>query len=366
MTHAFLITNSQWREPPRIRHQVANLLLSSGVNVAFFERPQFPWVRQASPIRHVSENLSLVGTKSLLHPQLRIAPPLAWANSAFSAAVYRARIAQLGWPSDATIINFMHDGSFLRRVFPSQRLITLIHDDFEAQSHLPWFGHVTRALRATCKVSDQVLAVSTPLVDRLQEWTNCDLFLPWAVRAYSAPVVPVVHRTTLLFWGSVDTAIDLSVVRRLSAECVRRGPQWQLLFVGPTERSDRRRLMHDALGSLPQVRIQEATPLAELPMDSVLGAIIPYGGAPHTRAITMANKTLQLLSWGLPLVIAGMPSFVQQPFIVRVDANADIRAAIDRVQAEFSNWQPAIESFVRSQRAEDRLRQLGFAPTLSV
>jgi len=366
MTHAFLITNSQWREPPRIRHQVANLLLSSGVKVAFFERPEFPWVRQASPIRHVSENLSLVGTKSLLHPQLRIAPPLVWANSAFSAAIYRARIAQLGWPSDATIINFMHDGSFLRRVFPSQRLITLIHDDFEAQSHLPWFGHVTRALRATCKVSDQVLAVSTPLVDRLQEWTNCDLFLPWAVRAYSAPVVPVVHRTTLLFWGSVDTAIDLSVVRRLSAECVRRGPQWQLLFVGPTERSDRRRLMHDALGSLPQVRIQEATPLAELPMDSVLGAIIPYGGAPHTRAITMANKTLQLLSWGLPLVIAGMPSFVQQPFIVRVDANADIRAAIDRVQAEFSNWQPAIESFVRSQRAEDRLRQLGFAPTLSV
>jgi len=365
MTAAILITNSYWQEPPRIRHQVANLLLSHGVEVAFFERPQSPWVRQASPVSRVSSTLSLVSTKSLLHPQLRIAPPLAWANSAFSAAVYRDRVAQLGWPSDATIINFMHDGSFLRRVFPTQRLITLVHDDFEAQSHFPWFGHVTRALRATCKVSDQVLAVSTPLVDRLQQWANCELFLPWAVRPYSVPMAPVVHRTTLLFWGSVDTAIDLSVVRRLSEECVRRGPQWQLLFVGPTERADRRRLMHGALGSLPQVRIQEATPLAELPLDSVLAAIIPYGGAPHTRAITMANKTLQLLSCGLPLLIAGMPSFVKQPFIVRLDANADIRAAIDQVQAEFANWQPAIESFVRSQRAEDRLRQLGFASTLS-
>jgi len=365
MTAAILITNSYWQEPPRIRHQVANLLLSHGVEVAFFERPQSPWVRQASPVRRVSSTLSLVSTKGLLHPQLRVVPPLAWANSEFSAAVYHQRVAQLGWRTDATIINFMHDGSFLRRVFPTQRLITLVHDDFEAQSHFPWFGHVTRALRATCKVSDQVLAVSTPLVDRLQQWANCELFLPWAVRPYSVPLASAVDRTTLLFWGSVDTAIDLSIVRRLSEECVRRGPQWQLLFVGPTERADRRRLMLGALGSLPQVRIQGTTPLEELPLDSVLAAIIPYGGAPHTRAITMANKTLQLLSCGLPLLIAGMPSFVKQPFIVRLDQGADIPSAIDQVQAAFATWQPAIENFVRSQRAEDRLRQLGFASALS-
>lgn len=360
MAEAFLITNSRWEEPPRIRHQVARLLLDHGVRVAFFERPSMAWVRQPCPIREVTKDLAIVQTKCLLHAQLRVVPPLAAANAAFSRWVLRARRDSLGWSKDAIIVNFMHDGAFLRDVFPRQRLITLIHDDFEAQSHFPWFRHVTRALRATCEVSDQVLAVSTPLVARLKQWSPCELFLPWSVREYRAPSAAVGSRKVLLFWGSVDTAIDVDVVRQLSAECVRRGSDWKVLFVGPTERSDRRRRMTTMLKQFPQVEIHPAAPLDDLPIDSILAAVIPYGGAPHTKAITLANKSMQLLACGLPLLISGMPAFLRQPFILRIGEDGEVRDCFDQVMDQFAEWQPLVRAFVESQRPSDRLRQLGF------
>lgn len=361
MAEAFLITNSRWEEPPRIRHQVARLLMDHGVRVAFFERPCMPWVRQPCPIREVTKDFAIVQTKCLLHAQLRVVPPIAWGNATFSRWVLQSRRDELGWSNDAVVINFLYDGAFLRDVFPRQRLITLIHDDFEAQSHFPWFGHVARALRATCQVSDQVLAVSTPLVTRLQQWSPCELFLPWAVRQYRAPRADVNSRKALLFWGSVDTAIDVDVVRQLSEECVRRGPDWKVLFVGPTERSDRRRRMTTLLTQFPQVEIHPATPLDDLPIDSILAAVIPYGGAPHTKAITMANKTMQLLACGLPLLISGMPAFLRQPFILRLGEDGEVRECLDRVRDHFADWQPLVQAFVESQSPRDRLRQLGFA-----
>jgi hypothetical protein len=364
MPDALLITNTSWHEPPRIRHQIAELLTSHGFRVAFFERPRWPWTQQASPILPIADQVTLVQSKSLLHPQLRVIPPLAWCNAAYMAHVYRNRVRALNWSQSATIINFMHDGAFLRRVFPRQRIVTVVHDDFEAQAHFPWFGHVTRALRDTCQSSDRVLAVSTPLVERMQCWAPCELFLPWAVRPYSAPESTSAPRTKLLFWGSIDTAIDVRVVQRLSEACVKRGPDWELLFVGPTERADRRRRMTRELLSLPRVRIEPATPLDSLPLHSIAAAIIPYGGAPHTRAITMANKTMQLLSRGLPLIISGMPSFLKQPFILPID-NQDAAGALVEVHSNFMKWQSAIEGFVKGQKAEDRLRQLGLAEAVS-
>ncbi len=36
-----------------------------------------------------------------------------------------------------TLVNFAHDAAVLPKLLPGARMITIIHDDFEAQARLP-------------------------------------------------------------------------------------------------------------------------------------------------------------------------------------------------------------------------------------
>jgi len=354
-----VITNSLWTEPPRLRRQVTDLLVSDGHRVAFFERPAMPWVAIGKPVERVSGAVTVARPKCLIHPQLRIARPLAELNALYAASSMRRLMGELGVGPATTVVNFNHDIFFIRRLFPSNRIITIINDDFESQARFPRFGHVTRALRQTCMDSDEVHAVSTSLVERLSAWCQPKLFLPWAVRPYRAPREDMARRKTLLFWGSIDTAIDPSVVTSLAEELRRRGPDWKLMFVGPTRVARTRERLASELLRHPNVTLHDSTPLDRLPMDDVLAAIIPYGREEWVKSVMLANKTLALLSAGLPFIITGMPNFIRKPFILRLDECVGIGEAIDACSRGFMTWQADIEAFLSEHDAQSRLNQLG-------
>ncbi|MFO0783014.1 MAG: hypothetical protein U0636_04970 [Phycisphaerales bacterium] len=358
MTTFLEFTHTEWTEAPRLRHQVARLLVDHGHTVYFFERST-PW-RHGKELqtRHEGRGPTLVQTRRLLHHQLRVAPPLHWANARVLSGQIRRFVHNHGIGADAVILNFNYDFYFLRRLFPRNRILTIINDDFEAMCRLPYRGHVTWALKRTCQMSDEVLTVSTPLQERLSLWCKPKLFLPWSVAPYQAPVGPVEKRTRLLFWGFVDKRLDLDLLDRLAETLAARHPSFKIMLVGPTQ-GDSRPMVEARMARHANVEIRGRTDLDDLPRDELLAALIPYKRDRTNDAILQTNKTMQLLAKGLPLVISGMPAFMRKPYILRLDEGDDMAAVMEKVVHGFAAWQPEIKAFVEENSPESRLPLLG-------
>ena len=362
MSDFVLFTHTLWSEAPRIRHQVARLVASAGHRVLFVERAAHALAGPGPGIREAEPGITLLRGRRLAHHQLRPLRPLDWLNDRVAATSLRGLLRDAGAAPGCTIINFAHDGAFLRREFPGGPLVTLIHDDFEAQARIPWFGHVTRNLRATCRASDRVLAVSTPLVRRLSDWCSPELFLPWSQAPYAAPAPGTAGRDTLLFWGHVDVGLDTERIRSMSRFLAERHPGVRMLFVGPTQVPSRRARTVDRLAGLPNVEVQDARPLDQLPLHRTLAALIPYRRKGDVDATELPNKALPLLSRGLPIMKTGLPHMVRAPFILPVDDDLALDDAIARCRRSFDEWQPLIRAMVDSNGPEARLRTLGIVP----
>lgn len=358
MSDFLLFTQTQWSEAPRIRHQTARMLLDAGHRVFFFERPAYPWAPVRPSVAEIEPGLFMVQTVRFMHHQMRACAPLHWINAWVTSASIRRRLKELPVKQGAVVINFAHDYYFLRGIFPSARILTIIHDDFEAQSRLPFSGHITWSLQRTCRMSDEVYAVSTPLQERCRTWSDCKLLLPWSVTPYVAPRPGVQGRDTLLFWGYVDSALDLDLLRRLSAHLQQTRPGWRIMLVGPTQGNGRQPVI-DGLAGCPNIVIQERTALDDLPLDRTLAALLPYRRSKAVDSVTLANKSMQLLARGLPLLISGMPAYIQRPFIKRVDEAEGPEPALQACLQHFDAWQPAIADFVRENAPESRLALLG-------
>jgi hypothetical protein len=278
------------------------------------------------------------------------------------AAFVGPQLAQLakGWArgSDFTIVNFMHDGWYLPNYLPGHRLMTIIHDDFEAQSRLPFHSHMSWCLRRTCQASDRVFAVSVPLCERLSQWSDVELFLPWATTPYAPPRAASAARDVLLFWGYVDNALDITLIKRVAEA----RPDLRIDLVGPTQTRGARERISSEVGGRDNIRVRPPQDLDTIDVESVLCGFLPYRRTPAIDAVTLANKSLQLLAKGLPLVISGMPHFLQRPFIVRCDAAGGIDRAISSVRDNFEVWQIGIQRLLVEESAEARLLQLGVNP----
>ncbi len=214
MESIVLFTHTSWEEAPRIRHQVARLLRDFGYRVLFIERGDNVFKYRASQPREVEADIWVARPLRAVHHQLRVAPVLNHLEAFVVAPVVRSIVDQWACGVPDAIVNFAHDGWWLREAFPSTRLVTIIHDDFEAQSRLPFHGHITWTLKRTCMLSDDVFAVSVPLQHRLQQWCSAKLFLPWTIDRYVSPNTDMASKDILMFWGTVDNALDLAMIQQ--------------------------------------------------------------------------------------------------------------------------------------------------------
>ncbi len=80
------------------------------------------------------------------------------------------------------------------------------------------------------------------------------------------------------------------------------------------------------------------------------------------NAVEMPNKMLQLLAYGLSIVKTGMPNAVKAEFIMSVETDPTLDAALDDCFRNFSCWQPSIRSFLAQHTAEARLTALRIEP----
>lgn len=353
MTRFVFLTKTRWDEPPRIRHQLARLLADAGHDVVFFEKPGWPWRRLPEP-RHITERIMVVGHRELIHHKLRFAPPIHRLNAAVVRQSVKHMLAATGVGSETVIVNFNYDYWFLREMFPGLRLITIINDDFISRALFGIEAPLRWAMARTCLASDHVLTTAMPVQRQLAQYCRANLFWPWADQPYLAPNL-VGTRDLLLFWGYINAKLDFGLVTKLADRLARERPGLRLLFVGPVARSAK--IEFARLRERVNVDVQPATAVDDLPLERVLAALIPYRrNVPNIDAITLPNKAPQLLARGIPLLIAGMPHFIAEPFVFRLGEDAD-PAPIDELSARFADLQPAIAAFVARNSAAARLAQ---------
>jgi hypothetical protein len=347
-------TKTAWAEPPRLRHQLARLLADAGHEVVFFERPAYPWESLAQN-ESGHPNIKLTQHHQYLHHKLRIHRALHYLNAIFEKREILHYIVSLKANQSDVIVNFNYDYFFLKDIFPSQKIITIINDDFWSSSIGGYERPLKLVLTDTCKKSNVVFTVSQPLASLLEEFCDPQLFYPWADIRYMPPT-SATSRNTLLFWGYINTKIDFDYVERLAKSIREHDKKIRIMFVGPVEKASNN--WDILVKDNPTIYYQPATPIDRLTLDSVLACFIPYRQAvAEIDAITLPNKALQFLARGIPLAITGMPDFIEQPFVFRLgrDSDSDL-ACLREIQDSFYSLQPSIKAFVEDNSAQQRLK----------
>ena len=266
------------------------------------------------------------------------------------------KINNLDISSEDIIVNFNYDYYFLRDLFPENNIITIINDDFWCRALFGYQKPLKDVLNFTCKISDSVLAVSYPLIEQLSAYCNPELLLPWSDLNYKRPNMGV-KKNRLLFWGYINNRLNFDYIIELANELSQSDSDIVIDFVGPEEkRMDPR---FKLFKEYPNIRIKGPTDILNLDFDSVLAAFIPYvAGNEADDATTIPNKAFPMLTNGLPLLITGMPHFINEPFVFRLgdDLSKDIQLILTLNQ-KLPELQASIEKFVNNNTADRRYQE---------
>lgn len=347
-----LFSKTMYSETPRIRHQLAELLLNNGHEVIFYQKPLFFFHDSKSLINQKLNNrLEIRQTKQLLHHQLRIMNIFNFINSKYEIRQIKLSANDIG--DEDIIINFNYDYSFLRKIFKNNIIITLINDDFVAQAKFNKGKHVLKTLRKTLITSNATLAVSYPLIKQAKCFSKSTyLFLPWAKESYKYPLTST--RQSILLWAHIDGRIDLSLIEYL----LKLHAEFNFHFVGPVSEENVPKIK-ELQNKYNNLYVFPSRSLNDLNLDSYFVSIIPYKkGVTDIEAVTASNKTFQLLSKGLPLVTHGMPNFFNHKAIFKANSYQEFSNFLIKSHKDFYSLQPSIESLIKEQQPEQRYSQI--------
>ncbi len=356
MNRCLFFTKTDWNEQPRIRHQLALLLKYQGYTVLFFEKPYNFFLRKIRKQTQQKGDSEFLRTSELLHHKLRLNSGLRSINAYWEKNRITEVIDNFSVSKNDIVINFNYDYFFLRHLFPKNKIITIINDDFWCRSLFGYEKPLKDALCLTCRQSDFVLAVSEPLVEELSEFCKPKLFLPWSDASYSKSNSTPARRS-LLFWGYINNRLNYDYIARLADALRDTNSQISIDFIGPVEGRINKRF-YDLIQK-PNVTLSDPCDLDSIEFEKTLAAFIPYvKGNKADDVTTLPNKALPMLANGIPLLITGMPNFLEAPFVLRLGKTMgeDLKL-IASLPEIFDSVQPSIKNFVNLNTAQKRYEQ---------
>lgn len=353
MTKYIFFSKSMYNEAPRLRHQLAQLLNDHGHPVVFYQNPKYLFRKDKTSTNNIKVNnlLEIRQSHQIIHHQLRLFTPIKKINEYVECKSIKNTSSDIS--SNDVIINFNYDYSFLRLLFPNNKIITVINDDFIGQARFHKGRHVLKSLSRTLADSNMTLTVSYPLLNQAKQFTHdVQLFLPWAMESYVSPKDTI--RDSVLLWSYLDYKIDIKLLDFvLSAH-----PYYSFDIVGPASNKTKKlleklQIKHKNLNIFPSRKLNE------LRLDQYFCSILPYRtGIKHVEAVTAANKTFQLLSKGLPLITYGMPNFLEHDSIFKSNNYLEFSEYIIIANEKFYELQPSISKLIEENSASVRYNQI--------
>jgi len=342
LKRVFILTRTLYSEPPRIRHQVSHMFNNMGYEVYFFERPkQYIPMRNRQAKLKSEGGIKIITWHELLHHQLK---PYKWMVKLCSLFAVN-QIKSLNIQPDI-IINFNYDLINLESSFPNSNVITIINDDFYAQSKWWMKSAVNDCLEIIRHSPSLTFAVSNSLVEQ----TNGQLLLPWADSIYEKPNRDT-ERNVLLYYGFINNRIDWLVVEGLLAN------KYIVRFVGPVNQSEASIKIKELIGEFSNFEYQEATDINELYVDDVIASIAPYDlNYSSVKACQLSNRAFRLLAKGIPTIYSDLPLVESIPDfgICTAKGLTDFLFYIDYYLLNFHNLQENFEVYVSDNSEEAR------------
>lgn len=346
-----IFTKSHWNDPPRLRHQYAAMLAKRGADVMFFEKPAFFFSKAARQQVSPKENIGVTRCAQLIHHQLRLNGLLRRFNASFETLNIRKTLARLEFNPDI-ILNFCYDYYFIREVIPDKKIVTIINDDYIAQARFKAGKHVLETLRLTCEMSDAVIVVSEYLKRQISDFSSAELLYPWSDSPYLKPHEALL-RDTVIIWGYIGAQYDYNIIENV----LRDRPQYNVCISGPIL-APVKKTLRQLQKKYSNLSVLGECCLDALPLDKCFAAALPYRpDVAHHTAVSMSNKTLRLMSRGLPLVTYGVPNFYDHQAIFKVEQKELFTDFLDRCQIKFDILQGGIESLVNRNLEEHRYEQ---------
>jgi len=335
---------------PRLRHQLARLMVQNGHEVTFVQKPLFIWQKVSyKNTQEKDKGITLFQSKQLIHHQLRISKFFQWINTSYEKGFLLKRFQRVD--SSVVIVNFNYDYIFLRDIFSNNRIITILNDDFVAQCRLPFNGHMESSLKKVCEISDEVLTTSSIVKNKIADYVTAEVFLPWAERKYK--FTERQSRDKILIWGYITKRYDLNFLSAV----IKENSKYTFYFVGIVDKKIERELEKICL-SYENIVVLGPKQLDELPMDEFLASLMLYvSGIDEIRSIVTTNKAFQLLSYGIPLITSGMPYFMDSGSIFKCTSFEEVNQSIYQCANRIDELQPDIEKLVSSNSKEKRLKQ---------
>jgi hypothetical protein len=345
MKKVLILTKTNWSEPPRIRHQITNLLKSKGYQITYVEKNTY---KNFLIHKRWEGGILFFSHAELIHHQLRYHKIIQWANNAIVRFYLKKIMAQVEFDF---IFNFCYDYSFLKELAPSRRIITMIEDDFESQAKFGMTNSIRNQVRETCRNSDVVLTVSYPLLNKLTGYShNIKLFFPWSQTPYQTPTLSEA-RNTVLYFGFVHR-LDWEVVKDLV-----RTTKYNFRFIGPTAKSNDAKMIEHLKATYSNFEYMPYASVKSLPLEDVFCSILPYDpGIKSVQACTISNRAFNLLSLGLPLVYASLDHLLEAPLtVIRKNRTLqEYNASLDFFSTHFLEVQDDIREFLNSHYEDDR------------
>lgn len=345
----YMFTKTNWNEPPRIRHQITQMLISRGYKVYFFQKPSFSLKKRKSE----KGNLKLFNMFELFHHQLRPFKLLIWMNKI--ATKWFIKKVVKGELKPDLIINYNYDYFFINEIFPKTEIVTVINDDFIDMAKVWMKDNAQYQLRKTCQNSNKVLALSYYLEKQLLEFTdNVEVFLPWAQYEYRTHHIDTI-KDVVLWWGYIRYDIDWDAIEYIVKKNIK------LRMIGPIVQKELVEKRLEILKRFDNFELLSSTDLINLDFSDVCCSLLCYRkDVVYDAATTISNRGFNLLSNGIPLVYANLPNLIEAPsnVIMRCDNNEDYLDAINYFKKNWKNTQIDIQSFLEFHYEESRYLQL--------
>ena len=348
-------TKTHWDEPPRIRHQLVYLLEKYADEIIFFEKPNYFFNRTKSKAV-VANKITLLKHKQIFHHKLQINSFIRFINIFYCKKQILKLLNLSKIDNEVIIINFNYEYFFLKDLFPKNKIITIINDNFWSKAIFNFQKPLLNSLEKTLNISDKVLTVSKKLKDSMPGDFDVDLFYPWNTYKYETKG-NIEEKYKLIYWGYINHRLDFEFLNCLLNEFESTQSRYEILFIGPSNNCLKEL---NNLKKSDKFTLLPPKDLKDIDFTKTLATLIPYkAGIESIEAISFPNKILPLLSKGLPILHTGMPYIIDEEFIFKLDSKSkDSIKIINFVKENYINLQPGIKKFLEENSIEKRTLQL--------
>jgi hypothetical protein len=339
-------TKTLLNEPPRLRHELLELLLSEGHEVLFCEKPSCQFGLKG--IVEQREGLLRFKEAEFIHHRLRFG-----VLNYLERVHWRRNLKRIkslpGW-ENAIVVNFNYDYDFLRYFFPESKIITVFNDDFEGMTKIGFFNHRKKILR-TISRADVFLTTSDTLRVKYNDVApKSRVFYPWIDNVNNSLSVKRDSKR-VLYWGFVTQRIDYQLLAKLADTYL----DYDFYIAGPCDSSS-----EGDLGLLLKGRdnIKYCDFLAKesLVSGGYLCSITPSLASKHTVNISVTNKLFKLLNAGIPVINYGLPDFIEAPGVYNCKSVEDFGHAAKSICFD-SSIDDSIKGFLGRHTKHCRLNE---------